>query len=381
MTLLKNKTLADLTKADLKLEDQLSCTVDTTKQVTETCENNNIRDTIRTIILENGLNEGPKGDTGSQGAQGAKGDKGDKGDTGTQGVKGDTGNNGTNGSNGTNGIDGATYSPAVSSIGDISWSNNKLLPNPPTVNIKGPKGDAGIQGVQGLQGTAGQNGSQGVKGDKGDTGLKGDKGDAGIQGIQGIQGGQGLTGLKGDVGEKGNTGLQGVQGIQGVQGLKGDKGDPGKDGLNGINGTDGINGKSPFVNPTTNTWWDYNDITQIFEDTGKSTNAIVLSSVINDDIDKAVTPKGVKDALAAFQPTLQLLYNKIPTVDLMIKSLTFVDKIKLDTMVLYLNGIKLQQSDFSYVGTSNIHEILLNLPNGFLDSDDIFSAEYQLGTV
>lgn len=84
--------------------------------------------------------QGPKGDTGATGEQGPKGDKGDKGDTGANGT------NGTNGKDGTDGEDGATFTPSVDSDGNLSWTNNKGLANPPTVNIKGPKGDAGEGG-------------------------------------------------------------------------------------------------------------------------------------------------------------------------------------------------------------------------------------------
>lgn len=41
------------------------------------------------------------------------------------------------------GDNGATFTPAVSTSGDISWTNDKGLANPATVNIKGPKGDTG----------------------------------------------------------------------------------------------------------------------------------------------------------------------------------------------------------------------------------------------
>lgn len=47
---------------------------------------------------------------------------------------------------GTGGEDGATFTPSVDSAGNLSWSNNKGLANPPTVNIKGPKGDKGDAG-------------------------------------------------------------------------------------------------------------------------------------------------------------------------------------------------------------------------------------------
>lgn len=67
-----------------------------------------------------------------QGEKGEKGDKGDKGDTGAAGT------------NGKDGADGATFTPSVDATGNLSWTNNKGLTNPPTVNIKGPKGDSGV---------------------------------------------------------------------------------------------------------------------------------------------------------------------------------------------------------------------------------------------
>ena len=50
--------------------------------------------------------------------------------------------NGANGSGsgGSGGADGATFTPSVSADGVISWTNNKGLPNPASVNIKGPAG-------------------------------------------------------------------------------------------------------------------------------------------------------------------------------------------------------------------------------------------------
>lgn len=69
-----------------------------------------------------------------------KGPKGDKGDTGEQGEQGLPGKDGINGEN------GATFTPSVNQNGDLSWTNDKGLVNPPTINIKGPKGDAGEPG-------------------------------------------------------------------------------------------------------------------------------------------------------------------------------------------------------------------------------------------
>lgn len=140
--------------------------------------------------------QGPKGDTGADGAQGPKGDQGEQGPKGDKGDKGDTGaagtngtngvsvssvkqtttstsdggtnvvtvtlsngttstfnvkngSKGSNGTNGTNGTNGATFTPSVDSAGNLSWTNDKGLANPATVNIKGPKGDKGDAGSGG----------------------------------------------------------------------------------------------------------------------------------------------------------------------------------------------------------------------------------------
>lgn len=118
---------------------------------------------------------------------------------------------------------GATFIPAVSADGVISWTNDQDLPNPAPVNIKGDKGDTGATGLQGP---------------KGDIGPKGDKGDTGATGPQGIQG------QKGDKGDKGDTG---AQGIQGPKGEKGDDGAPGNNGKDGIDGKDGKDGRTPVA--------------------------------------------------------------------------------------------------------------------------------------
>lgn len=44
---------------------------------------------------------------------------------------------------------GVTFTPSVDSSGNLSWSNDGDLANPPTVNIKGPKGDQGPAGEGG----------------------------------------------------------------------------------------------------------------------------------------------------------------------------------------------------------------------------------------
>lgn len=44
-------------------------------------------------------------------------------------------------------FNGATFTPIVSENGDLSWSNDKGLTNPETVNIKGARGDDGVSPV------------------------------------------------------------------------------------------------------------------------------------------------------------------------------------------------------------------------------------------
>lgn len=61
-------------------------------------------------------------------------------------------------------IKGATYTPAIDEAGNLSFTNDKSLPNPPVVNIKGPKGEDGVNG---------NDGTPGAKGEKGDTPVKG----------------------------------------------------------------------------------------------------------------------------------------------------------------------------------------------------------------
>ena len=126
------------------------------------------------------------------------------------------------------GIDGATFYPEVDAEGNLSWTNDKGLDNPETVNIKGVQGDKGDKG------------DIGEKGEKGDTGaaftyedfteeqlaaLKGDKGDTGAQGIKGDKGDTGAHFTYDMFTEEQLAALKGEQGIQGIQGEKGDKGD------------------------------------------------------------------------------------------------------------------------------------------------------------
>ena len=95
------------------------------------------------------------------------------------------GKEGTGSGGGTNGEDGATFTPHVDASGNLSWSNNKGLANPDTVNIMGPRGEQGPTGETGPQGPAGQDGAKGDKGDKGDTGEAGKDGEDGYSPVRG----------------------------------------------------------------------------------------------------------------------------------------------------------------------------------------------------
>ena len=134
---------------------------------------------------------------------------------------------GVEGPQGEVGETGAIFTPHVSESGVLSWTNDKDLENPVSVNIKGEKGDPSTVP-----------GPKGDKGEKGDSivGPKGDKGDQGI-GLEFTWNGTKLgirregesrytyVDLKGATGARGIRGPQGRQGDKGPQGPEGPKGD------------------------------------------------------------------------------------------------------------------------------------------------------------
>ena len=81
------------------------------------------------------------------------------------------------------GENGATFIPTVSDEGIISWTNDKGLENPVSVNIKGPQGEQGVPGPQGEQGVPGPQGEQGVPGPQGEQGVPGEQGNDGKDGL------------------------------------------------------------------------------------------------------------------------------------------------------------------------------------------------------
>lgn len=140
-------------------------------------------------------------------------------------------------------LNGATFTPNVSKDGVISWTNDKELPNPEPVNIKGDKGEQGSQG------------KDGAKGDKGDTGKDGTPcthrwsgttlyvtsasgtTSANLKGERGEQGVRGADGQNGKDGKDGYTPVKGVDYFDGVNGI---------DGRDGSNGKDGVDGYTPI---------------------------------------------------------------------------------------------------------------------------------------
>ena len=150
------------------------------------------------------------------------------------------------------GSDGTTFTPAVSDIGIISWTNDGGLPNPSPINIKGADGATGSQGIQGVAGADGADGAQGIQGAQGlqgERGADGNDGAPGIQGAKGDTGAQGIQGLQGIQGEQGERGPQGEPGANGTQGLQGERGEQGIPGQQGIQGPTGAKGATGATGP------------------------------------------------------------------------------------------------------------------------------------
>ena len=255
---------------------------------------------------------------------------------------------------GKDGENGATFIPNVDSEGILSWTNDKGLTNPATINIRGPRGLTGNTGPQGVQGEQGLQGEQGPQGPKGDIGPQGPKGDQGEKGADGAQGVQGPQGDKGDKGDKGDTGSQGPKGDQGIQGIQGETGPKGDQGIQGIQGPKGDTG-----------------------DRGEDGAEVVTGTIIGWD-DPDHIPEGyeqVEDPNASLkQEIFNTVYNNIYPI-----GITIVDESGAD----YSNwlgftwertlqgvapiGVKEDDTDFSLVGNTGGNKsyalVKANLPN------------------
>lgn len=188
----------------------------------------------------------------------------------------------------------ATFTPSVSENGDLSWTNDKGLPNPETVNIKGEKGDTGPRGPAGPKGDtgatpniqigtvttleAGSNATASISGTAENPLLnlgipKGADGSGGGSGSSVDDGGyyapsvdtegnltwtasktgmpavaeSNIKGPKGDTGATGPAGPKGDTGDPGPAGPKGEKGDPGPAGPKGDTGATGAAGQSAYA--------------------------------------------------------------------------------------------------------------------------------------
>lgn len=148
-------------------------------------------------------------------------------------------------------IDGATFIPSLDAEGNLSWTNNGGLANPPTVNIRGPQGVRGNQGVQGIQGIPGIQGPQGEQGEQGPQGAPGPQGAQGATGAQGPKGDTGAYFLP-DVDSEGNLSWQNNGGLDNppvvnIRGPQGPQGPEGPQGLRGASGAAGIAGPGTFI--------------------------------------------------------------------------------------------------------------------------------------
>lgn len=172
------------------------------------------------------------------------------------------------------GVPGATFTPHVSEEGIISWTNDRNLPDPESVDIRGPEGPQGVPGERGADGVPGPKGDPGKDGTPGKDGLPGPAGADGFSPIvstEPVEGGTQITitdsqgeheftilnGEKGEAGPKGDDGAPGKDGtvsfdeltpeqkaeLKGDQGPEGPQGEPGERGADGLPGKDGAPGE------------------------------------------------------------------------------------------------------------------------------------------
>lgn len=155
---------------------------------------------------------------------------------------------------------GATFIPSVSKEGVISWTNDKDLPNPEPVNIKGDPGKNGYTPVKGKDYFDGEPGKPGYTPVKGKDYFDGAPGAPGVSATHKWNGtvlyitsasGTSSADLKGEKGNPGKTPVKGVDYFDGEPGytpVKGKDYFDGKDGYTPVKGKDyfdGEPGKTP----------------------------------------------------------------------------------------------------------------------------------------
>ena len=138
------------------------------------------------------------------------------------------------------GEDGATFTPSVDTSGNISWSNDKGLPNPTTRNIMGPQGPQGIQGeaftIKKTYSSVAEMNADFDNMQVGDYVMIAstvEVEDNAKLYTRGVEQWIFITDFSGATGIQGPQGPQGIQGIQGEQGVQGPQGETGATG-NGI---------------------------------------------------------------------------------------------------------------------------------------------------
>ncbi len=141
---------------------------------------------------------------------------------------------------GAKGDDGATFVPSVSDDGVISWTNDKELPNPEPVNIKG---------------------------------VKGDKGDAGYTPVKGVDYRDGIDGKDGKDGKDGYTPVKGVDYRDGIDG---------RDGVDGKDGADGKAGADGYTPVRGTDYWTNGDKEEIVSDTVTTIDTPISSKTYED---------------------------------------------------------------------------------------------------
>ena len=136
------------------------------------------------------------------------------------------------------GEDGATFVPSVSPDGTVSWTNDKGLPNPEPVNIKGKDGYTPIKGIDYVDG---KNGKDGYTPIKGKDYFDGKAGYTPVKWKDSFDGKDGYTPVKGiDYfdGEDGKNGKDGYTPVKGKDYFDGEDGRDGEDGHTPVKGVD-----------------------------------------------------------------------------------------------------------------------------------------------
>lgn len=134
----------------------------------------------------------------------------------------ENGNVEVQGGSGAPGESGATFTPAVSSEGVLSWTNDKGLENPAPVNIKGKDGKDGIDGytpVKGVDYFDGTNGKDGADGTSVTVSSVTESTTDGGSNVVTFSDGKTLTVKNGTKGSAGADGAKGADGKTPVKGV------------------------------------------------------------------------------------------------------------------------------------------------------------------